>query len=174
MLLYISINNSNVSRANIMATLVFKAEDSSYADAIIDDGTGKISMRSFERKDIFSKVEVGDAVLVVGKIREYNNEKYIIPEIVKKTDSEWIAVRRNELRSNSIGEPKQAEPEIYEGAEKIEEVFTLIRKLDLGDGVMIEDIAREFKNFDAEKMLGKMLENGDVFEIKPGKIKILE
>lgn len=176
--LYAVINNSNVSRVNVISTLVHKVEDASYSSAIIDDGTGKLSLRSFERKDIFSKVDVGDAVLVVGRLREFNNEKYIIPEIVKKIDnSDWINVRKFELRNNTTTDFEKGETEIGvigESVYAVDEVLSLIKKLDSGEGVLIEDILKESGKEDTEKMLSRMLENGEIFVIKPGKVKVLE
>src|SRR3989338_2288900 len=76
---YIKLNGISVSRVNVICTLVYKQEQAgSYSSAVIDDGTGIISMRSFE-SDSFSKFDVGDVILVIGRIREFSNEKYIIP-----------------------------------------------------------------------------------------------
>ena len=64
---YIMLNDAKASRANVIATVVYKSESHNFANAIIDDGTGKISLRAFERLDFFSKVDVGDTVMVVGR-----------------------------------------------------------------------------------------------------------
>lgn len=175
MSLYIKINDVNVSRVNLISTLVYKAEDSGYASSIIDDGTGRMSLKSFEKKDIFSNVDVGDMVLVIGKIREFSNEKYIVPEIVKKVhDPAWIGVRKIELQNNMSVSEDAKEDLVEENPSIADDVFSLIRKLDSGEGVLVEDIIKEYDSDGVEKILKKMLENGDVFEITPGKIKILE
>ena len=59
---YIRLNGINISRINVIATVVHKSQSTNYANVVIDDGTGKILLRSFENKDIFSKVEIGDAI----------------------------------------------------------------------------------------------------------------
>ena len=177
---YIRLNNTNVSRVNIIATLIYKAEDFSYGSAVIDDGTGRISLRSFENKAIFSKADVGDAVLIIGKIREFNNEKYIMPEVLKKISLEWMNVRKLELIKNDKIKPKETSSEIRNSnlSEKVvsinEEIYLLIKKLDTGEGVAIDDVIKSSGNIEAEKILNKLLENGDVFEVKPGKLKVLE
>ena len=84
---YIKLNDANVSRVNIIATVVYKAEQPSTSNALIDDGTGKILLRSFENSRIFSKADVGDAVLLIGKIREFNNERYIVHSRFVSTDA---------------------------------------------------------------------------------------
>ena len=116
-------------------------------------------------------MDVGDAVLVIGKVREFDNERYILPEIVKKTNIEWMNARKLELN-----ETRHVEGAVHinkpDAAAISKDIYELIKKLDDGDGVAIEDLIS--RNADAEKIVSLLLENGDVFEIKPGKIKVLE
>ena len=168
----------NVSRVNVIANIVYKSgDDQNYNSALIDDGTGKILLRTFENTNLFSKADVGDVVLVIGKIREYNNERYILPEIVRKLEKfEWMNLRKIELKDNVIEQAKEPVNEaVEESAKNIgEEIYLLIKKLDDGDGAAIEGVIKESNNPDAEKIISRLLENGDVFEIKPGKLKVLE
>lgn len=167
---FVKINDTIFSRVNIIANLVYKSEDT-YSGAIIDDGSGKIPLRSFENKFIFANLDVGDAVLVIGKVREFDNERYILPEIAKKINIEWMNVRKLELNKT-----RHAEEAIHsnnpDDSAISKDMYELIKKLDEGDGVAIEDLIS--RNSDAEKIVHRLLENGDVFEIKPGKIKVLE
>ena len=169
---YIKLNDVIVSRINLIGTIVYKSEEQSYSSSIIDDGTGKISLRSFNDSNSFSKIDVGDVVLLVGKIREFNNEKYIMPEILKKTDIEWMNVRNLELKNNKVSDENKKSEEII--VENDDEVYSLIKKLDKGDGVAFEDIIKNSTTSRAETIITQLLENGDVFEIKPGKLKVLE
>ena len=175
---YIKLNGLNVSRVNVIANIVYKSgDDQNYNSALIDDGTGKILLRTFENTNLFAKADVGDVVLVIGKIREYNNERYILPEIVRKLEKfEWMNLRKIELKDNVIEQAKEPVNEaVEESAKNIgEEIYLLIKKFDDGDGAAIEDVIKESNNPDAEKIISRLLENGDVFEIKPGKLKVLE
>jgi len=174
------LNGMNISRVNIVATLIYKSEDLNYDSAIIDDGGGRILVRGFEKSNIFSNVDVGDVVLVVGKIRDFNNERYIIPEILKKVeDAGWMNVRKLELRKSSVVIEDTTKDKNGGLIEDIKldnhaEVYDLIKKLDEGDGVLIDDVIKSSKIGDAEEIINRLLENGDIFEIKPGKLKILE
>ena len=175
---YIKLNGVNVSRVNVIANIVYKSGDEqNHSSALIDDGTGKILLRTFENTNLFSKADIGDVVLVIGKIREYNNERYILPEIVRKLEKfEWMSLRKIELKDTIIEPVKEPANEVVEEAAKTigEEVYIIIKKLDDGDGAAIEDVMKESNNPDAEKIISRLLENGDVFEIKPGKLKVLE
>lgn len=158
--------------------MVYKSEEN-YTSSIIDDGTGRILLRSFENTSLFSKVDVGDPVLVIGRIREFNNEKYIIPEILKKiSNAAWINTRKLELSKSSIIN-ENIEPTGERQNEEIssnisEQIYLLIKDLDNGDGVAVEDILKNFDNHEAENIITKLLESGNLFEIKPGKLKVLE
>jgi len=81
--------NQKISRAKIVGTVIdkFSREDSNYSVITIDDTTDSLRVKAF-REDIskLENTEIGDSVMVIGKIREYNNENYIIPEIVKKIE----------------------------------------------------------------------------------------
>ena len=176
---YIKINEVTVSRVNLIATVVYKADqEQNLGSVMIDDGTGKILLKSFENFAPFSKVDVGDMVLLVGRIREFGNEKYIMPEILKKLDdANWMAVRKLELKDRILSEQKE---EKIEGTDKTisvnagEQIYTLIKKFDTGDGADIDEIIKNSNLTDAESIINRLLENGDIFEIKPGRVKVLE
>ena len=189
-------NGGKASRVNIIGTIVFKSneENFNYKNFVIDDGSGKISVRSFEKEDNISKFDVGDAVLIIGRPREFNNEKYIIPEIAKSIQNPmWMEVRKLELELNknfgaemndkNINENEAARNTIVpEEAEEVnanvksdsDVIYDLIKKLDAGNGVQIEEVIEKSNSADAEKLINILLENGNIFEVKPGKVKVLE
>ncbi len=90
-----------ISRARIMAFVVHKyqSENREYSAITIDDGTDTIRAKAFKGMLIFDGVEQGDLVDVIGKVRQWNEEIYIIPEIVYKVeDLNSITLRRLELK----------------------------------------------------------------------------
>ena len=180
---YIEVNENKISRVNLIGTAVLKIDKN---NIILDDGSGKIPLRVFENKGSFEKIDIGDVILLIGRPREFGSEKYIMPEILKKIkDPKWIDVRKTELRLNNknlIVNFKEEKKEVVEDAvvEEIEDgnisekIFNLIKKLDKGEGVDTIEILNNIDNKDAEKIIDKLLENGEIFEVKPGKIKVLE
>lgn len=74
-----------VSRAHILATVVntYSSNDGKYAFISIDDGSGVIRVKAFQDTRALSKIKRGDIVDVVGKIREYNKERYLVPELIR-------------------------------------------------------------------------------------------
>ena len=93
---FITADQNKVGRINIIAIIVQKEVMGTVTNLLLDDGTGRIVLRSFEESKVVENLLVGDVVLVVGKVREYNSEKYISSEIIKKIDSVWLKVRSKE------------------------------------------------------------------------------
>ncbi len=101
-----------VSRARILGTIVskFTAEDGNYASLTVDDGTDTIRLKVFKTVKPLDSFEIGDVVDVVGKIREYEGEIYIIPEFVRKVqDPNFELLRRLEIVYKVMGMKKVKE-----------------------------------------------------------------
>ncbi|MCX6817859.1 MAG: hypothetical protein NTU57_03300 [Candidatus Aenigmarchaeota archaeon] len=93
-------SGEEVARARILATIVakFVAEDGNYAAVTLDDGSDTIRAKTFKTIKPLDTVEIGDIVDIIGKLREYNGEKYMMPEVVSKvTDPNVEVMRRLEM-----------------------------------------------------------------------------
>ena len=173
---YLKIGSKQISRANILGVVVEKSDMDNYKAITIDDGSGRISARIFDDKIFLSNVEVGDVVNLIGRPREFSSEKYMIIEAIKKTDHAWAMVRSLELQKND-NDSKKSEV-IQDKEEKVDlspknKIILAIKELDNGDGVLIESVLS--KNVDgAEKIIDTLLKEGGIFEVKPGKLKVLE
>ncbi len=178
---YILNGTEEISRLNILAVAISKPENNSL---IIDDGSGQISVRDFEN-NLLLNIEIGDIILIIGRPRVFNEEKYILPEIVKKiNDKKWIELRTLELKLNKKNVSEQKITSSFEEKPKIiiteptkinikDLILKKISELDKGDGVTIEEVVLSINDKTSETIINNLLEEGDVFEIKPGKIKIL-
>lgn len=172
-----------ISRVNLIGTIIFKSADKnlSYKSMVLDDGTGSLSIRSFEEKDSISNINVGDIILLIGKLRQYGVEKYIIPEIIKKVQNKgWVELRKMEISSLDKGKKEQKDESVVEESvlEKksnmTNRIFKLIKELDQGDGADTQEVIDKCNSKKAEVSIKKLLELGEIFEIKAGKLKILE
>src|SRR3989344_1491045 len=161
---YIDINGSHIHRINLMAVVVAAANESEIKNFVVDDGTGSITVRSFEYS---WPVQVGELVAIIGRPREYNNERYLVPEIVKKIKNrKWIEVRKLELFSPP--EKNDAPAEELEGNNRLDVIFDIIKKLDVGQGVAIENIIEKTGLPDVEQIVADLIKEGEIFEIRPG------
>lgn len=109
---FVEIKNKKVSRVNIIATIVSSTESKGYLSLTIDDGSGYSIMLKTWKEDtkLLEGFKPGDIINVVGRIREYNDQKYITPEIIKKLDNpNWELLRKSELLKE-YGKPSKKEP----------------------------------------------------------------
>lgn len=203
-------DQKKIYRLNLMAIILEKENQGNIVNFMLDDGTGTIILRSFEDNKRIRELNVGDVVMAVGKLRIYNHEKYISPEIIKKIDPDWLKIRAREMESliqkiaKKSSEPEVNIPIIKEdikeekiiSVEKLEEfeefgeieevmieeknellpnqkIFQLIKEMDSGFGVAIEEVIHKSSLKDTEIIIQKMLEKGDIFQNSPGKIKVL-
>ncbi len=177
---YIEYDGFKISRANIIA-IVLNLESGSM---LIDDNTGRISVRGFEQNSIPDSIAIGDIVTVIGRPRDYGSEKYIVPEIIKKTDSRWMKLRKLEIRDRYADASKPPEEKIAtEEIEdtpgqnltgKREQMISYIKSHDDGKGVLIDKIVSESSIAGSDQLIEEMLKEGDLFENLPGKVRILE
>ncbi len=182
---YIQLNDLKISRANIIG-IVVSIEDNSNISFVLDDGTAKIPIRSFEQISSIPEIKIGSIINVIGRPREFSSEKYIVPEIIKETDEKWMRVRKLEIGKISLPEEqKEQANEMPVTEEKIEnnqegilsnqeKIIQYIKKNDQGQGIEIENIINNLQIDNCEKLVENMLKEGDLFENLPGKLRVLE
>jgi|GEM_PF-2814031 len=141
----ITFGTINANRIRLLGIIV------SQDPIIIDDGTGTISVRNF---DYNFGVQIGDFVQCIGRPRSHNKEPYILGEIIKKTDPLWLKYFKKTDK-------------------KTQTPLDIIRELDAGDGANFDEVAKKIGTR-GEDIITSLLAKGDIFETKPGKLKILE
>ena len=176
-------NNKELVRVNVIATVVdkFMNEQGSYGTITLDDGTGRIRAKAFSDSiSMLKDLEPGDTVIVIGLLRHYGNELYILPEIIKQIDSRWLLARKLELM-------KEYGP-LYEATSETDEMKTIQENLNLRDKILniIKNHEQE-EGIDIDKLImmleepaeeinmviNKLLEEGAIFEPRPGRLRIL-
>jgi RPA family protein len=111
-----------VSRVNIIASVVDRyqatqdrldGEEKGFATITLDDGSGVIRTKMWgELAAKLAHIEVGDLVVVVGRIRSFQGETYINGEVVRRLeDPNWETVRLLELK-HSRDSPHQLKGQV--------------------------------------------------------------
>lgn len=167
-----------VSRARVMGTIVgkFTADDGMFASATVDDSTDTIRAKTFKTVKPLDKVEVGDMVDLIGKVREWNDELYIIPETVTKvTDPNMELLRRAEILAR-MKSPKKASGEKKAAGKDDKEDLRkkVLEFIESGkEGVAFTDIIQNVKapEEEMESVINELLSEGICYEPTPGKIK---
>ena len=94
-------NGSRLSRVRITATVVdkFIAESGKFASITIDDGTETIRAKVFNAVAMYDNIGVGSEVDIIARVKEYQGEIYLMPEIITLVeDSNFNLLRELELR----------------------------------------------------------------------------
>jgi len=187
---YVEVGEKMVSRVNLVGSVVFKFEneDKTYLTVTIDDGSGNVRLKTWrEDSEVLRGLGIGDSVLVIGKPRNFNNEIYVVPEIVKKLDNEkWLELRKLELvkehgefKAEVVGEMKVSEEKVVsdEPTESVRRrVIDLVEKHSDEFGADIEIVISQsgLGDSDCEEIINDLLKEGEVFSPKSGKIKLID
>lgn len=77
-----------VSRVNVVGTVMtkFVTDDENYGFFVLDDETETVRVKFFQDLGMMDKADEGDMVRVIGKLREYDGEIYVNPEVVHTVD----------------------------------------------------------------------------------------
>ncbi|MBI2147459.1 hypothetical protein HYU19_03195 [Candidatus Woesearchaeota archaeon] len=222
---YLQLGRQKIGRVNLIGVIVGKEEhDSSHKAITIDDGSGRIIVRSFDNSASLAEHQVGGIINLIGRPRSFGAEVYLVPEIIKKVDNPlWIELRKAELSTvrkaadaesihgayplsspptgglvleeelissaprTGMSLAKENEREFEEavyqqagmkpkkGSGKTD-VVTIIKSLDSGSGADMADVIKKIGGDSGcvEKELQELILNGDIFEVRPGRLKVLE
>jgi hypothetical protein len=172
---YFSTELGDISRANLMGVVVSKEPT---GGLLLDDGSGRILLRSFGESS-FTGVDTGDLVLVIGRPRTYNEQKYVLPEIIRKIDQRWGAYRQLQLsilRKKITPVKKEERVPIKESEQPVnyyQKILAFIRDLDTGSGADTEEVIKRSGAPNGDVLIKKLIEEGEIFELRAGKLKIL-
>lgn len=175
--------NEEAGRVRVLATIVskFKSDDGKYGVLTLDDATDTITSRAFdEGVQLIDSTREGDIVDVIGRVREYEDEKYINVESISKiADPNWELVRKLELamklkrRGGGTEAQKELAEEEASGENPRSIVIDIIEEMDEGDGVKYVQLMDETGLDDKklEEIITELMEEGEIYEPKIGKFK---
>jgi RPA family protein len=170
----LEINDKQVIRINVVANVVDKyvqEGERSFASITLDDGTGQIKIKVFG-EDIknFDQLNQGDTLMVIGLVRSWKNEVYLTPEIIKKKEPAYLLVRKLEVEA----EQPKALPKEQLTALK-DKLISMIKEAEPNNGIEVDKLILELHEppeiINAE--IKKLLEEGMIYEPRPGKLRWL-
>lgn len=177
---YVEVGDLQVSRARLMATVVNKItyDEKHSGFLVLDDGTETVRARVWENNfDLIDNVVIGDLVDLVGRVKQYNEETYLIPEIINKACPDSFVLRKAELNKKPLKVKSNEAPvkEVSRGFSK-DDMYELIKKCDKGQGAVLNDLIDESK-LDKQsclQLVRELMGDGVVFEPKAGKYRALD
>lgn len=172
-LIHIELGDKNIVRVNLIANIVDKyvsMGDKKYATLTLDDASGQIRIKSFgEDTGIVENLSQGDTVQVIGIVREYNSELYITPEVVKPIDPKWLLVRKLEIQNQRKDLPLRANAPLRDL------LLDKIKSSEKDQGIDVDAIIMEVEASPnlINQEITKLLEEGLVYEPRPGRLRYL-
>jgi len=200
----IKFNTLEISRVNVVASIVGKylTDDQNYCAITLDDGSETIRVKNFGAEvGVIKELNVGDIVRIIGKVKEYNEEKYIAGEISKVLNPNWIIVNELELSNqkqtetdtsttDSTNKVIETKPNSSENEEIIsissdsgdsessikQKILQYLKNNDKGNGVIMDQImtSLDISSEEVKNSLYELLKVGEIYEPKKGILKILD
>ena len=176
---FLELEDKRIIRVNIIANIVEKYQsegEKKYASITIDDASGQIRLKTFgEDTAKLENFSQGDTILVIGVLRSYNGEIYILPEIVKAADPRYLLVRKLEIEK-SLGIKREASAKQPQDMKLKDQILEIIKSGESTGGVSTEEIILRVKSSSPEAIneeIVKLIEDGIAYEPRPGKVRYL-
>jgi RPA family protein len=169
----LDLEDKKVIRINVIGNIVEKFEsegERKFAAITLDDASGQIKVRVFG--DDVGKLKdfgQGDTVLIIGMLRYFSGELYILPEIMKKKEPNYLLIRK--LEREKVKPVLKAE--IKDSRQKI---LDRIKNSEEEQGIEVEKLIIELNEIPADIInndITKLLEEGVIYEPRPGKVRWL-
>lgn len=164
--------SKKVVRVNVIANCVDKfvqEGEKKYATLTVDDASGQFKLKAFgDDVGMFRDIVQGDTLQIIGNVREWNGELYVIAEVVKKIDSRWLLVRKLEIQD--------ARKDIVVGSSGLKgDIMGKIKAAEVDGGIDVDGLIMDIEaNPDAiNDEVKKLLEEGLIYEPRPGRLRYL-
>ena len=193
----LEVKDRKVSRVNLICAVVDRYSNpaKNYNSLTVDDGTGQIQIKGFvDTYSLLQGIEIGDTIRIIGVLRFFNDEIYILPEVVKKIDPKWAHVRRLEM-AKEFGEFEEKTDEFNPKTDEVdEEIVDVIEKEKIEDiqegakSIILKKIKESADGMDVEKLImeinlsvdeinssiASLIADGEIYEPRPGHLRSLD
>jgi len=165
-----------LSRVRIMGLIVdkFVREDGNYGSVTVDDGKQTIRCKVFVNTKMFDNINLGDLVDVFGKVKEYNGEIYVMPEIVRKPEPNIETLRILELEEEYKIQKENIEKIKKLSTRDVNEIKKILKDQvpeDVIDGIVesscldkteeVKEVKEEVKTKSSKDVILKIIEESD-------------
>lgn len=177
--LYLELGGKKISRVNVAGNIIDKYDsdgEKKFTFMTLDDGSGQIKLKIFgDDAAKFTKIEQGQTVVVIGTIRNWNNETYIQPEIITGKDAKYLLLRKLEVEKERAVTATPVETK--EGVVAVkDQILEDIKGSEADGGIDTDQIIIKHRDISADLInaeIQKLLEEGIIFEPRPGRLRYL-
>lgn len=178
---HLELGDKKIIRVNLIGNVVDRYESSGetrYLFLTLDDGSGQIKLKVFG-DDVakFKNHNQGETVVVIGVLRHWNNETYMQPEIMRAHDPKYLLVRKLELeKARSDSSPSVGSVEKSQVVALRDNLLNKIKSAEENGGIEVDKLIIEIRDASPDLIhqeIKKLIEDGIVFEPRPGKVRYL-
>ena len=177
--LFTELGDKKISRVNVVGNIIDRFDqegEKKFLFMTLDDGSGQIKLKVFgDDTDRFKNVEQGQTVAVIGSVRNWNNETYIQPEGISLQDPKYLLVRKLEIEKERKDTARPIESKEEMVAIK-DQILDTIKEAENDGGIDTEQIILKFRNASPDVInqeINRLLEEGIIFEPRPGRLRYL-
>lgn len=179
---FLELGDKKIIRVNVIGNIVDKFSTESeggkkFSTITIDDGSGQIKIKAFgDDVEKLGPLVQGQTILVIGVLRYWNNETYISPEILREMDSKYLLVRKLEIEKSRSENQSQNPLQKQQIIAVKDKILDLIKNSEEDGGIETDKLIMELREFSPDiinQELKKLLEDGIIFEPRPGKVRWL-
>ena len=197
---FLVLNSKKFNKISLIGIVVDKGENF----IVVDDGSGKIAVKNSSPTNInninsgmcvniIGRInEIDNERYVIGEIikkinigwlkyrqQELKHQKSRENSKEKKATETPESINEKEIETSIIDENKEPEKTHNSVKEEVklspaEKIFCKIKELDSGNGVLIDEVINSCNVENAEKIIERMLEEGEIFQLKRGIVKVVE
>ncbi len=175
---FLELGDKKIVRVNVIGNIVDKYQsegEKKFLFFTLDDGSGQIQVKVFgDDVEKFKELPHGETVLIIGVLRHWNEDTYISPEIIKEQNPKYLLVRKLEIdKQRTESAPLIQKEEVVALKDKI---VDMIKNSEEEGGIETEKIIMNIRDASPEiinQEIQKILEEGIIFEPRPGKVRYL-
>ena len=175
---FLELGDKKIVRVNLIGNIIDRYDsegEKNYSFLTLDDGSGQIKLKSFgDDLQKLKGITQGQTVVVIGVLRNFNNETYIAPEIVKEKDPKYLLVRKLELEKQRNQNAPVIQGEQVKALK--DQILEKIKTSEEEGGIDIDKMILELRDNSPDMInqeIKKLLEEGIIFEPRPGRVRYL-
>ncbi len=175
---FLELGDRKIIRVNVAGNIIDKFEsdgEKKFLTLTLDDGSGQIKLKSFgDDVNKFREISQGLTVIIIGVLRYWNNEIYIAPEIIKEQDPKYLLIRKLEIEKEKSKDPVQIIKERIVAVK--DKILGTIKDAEPEEGIETDKIIMGLRDISPtiiNQEIQKLLDEGIIFEPRPGKVRYL-
>jgi RecG-like helicase len=175
---FLDLFGKKIIRVNLIGNVIDKygsEGEKKFSIITLDDGSGQVKAKLFgDDAKKLENINQGQTILVIGVLRHFNNEIYISPEIVREMDLRYLLIRKMEIEKKKGKSAEQLPKDIIIAVR--DKILGAIKAAEEEGGIEMDRLIMALSSISPviiNQEVGKFLEEGIIFEPRPGKVRYL-